>query len=191
MLWFDALFLGDSLTHGSRDSNGLSWPYYLAHLFLAKNQYTLVPRIRAYPGITTSQYIREAIEHIEYGADKEAKEVFLLLGTNDAKDEIALHPDVYEANMRMIVSWCKVQHLRPYVLTIPKPNGFGSVGYTSGIVDRIVGYNERLVDMSDVATIVDCYDVKDTVDGIHWTPKSAVEVANRVYQAIMANRLWT
>ncbi|HMM98530.1 MAG TPA: SGNH/GDSL hydrolase family protein [Anaerolineales bacterium] len=179
------LFLGDSLTHGSRDPYGLCWPFYMAHL--AGNEgYTIIPELDAVPGRISGELVRVGVERI---TRTEAHEVFILIGTNDAKDEIATPPDLYLYNVRLLINTCFAFGKRPYVLTIPIPDGFGSSGYSTSVMQRIASYNQAL--RNNVELLVECESVVGSEDGIHFTPKMNWKVAQKTWQTIKNVRSFT
>lgn len=180
--WARMLFLGDSLTHGSRDPYGMCWPFYMAHL-AGDEGYTIVPEIDAVPGRTSGELVRVGVERI---ARTEAHEVFILIGTNDAKDEIGTPPELYLYNVRLLVNVCNSFGKRPYVLTIPTPDGFGSSGYSASVVRRVKSYNQAI--QESIPRLVECSDVIGSEDGIHFTPQMSWKVAQRTWQAIKRER---
>ena len=184
MSWCRMLFLGDSLTSGARNPHGLSWPYYLAHR-AAADAYVILPVVDAAPGGTSADLVRRALPSIEQST---AKEAFILIGTNDAKHPVP--PDVYVRNVELVTKWCSVFGIRPYVLTIPRPCGFGSPGYDAGVVGVIQQYNEKLRGRG-FEHIIECSGVSDTVDGIHLSVEGAEEVARLAWQAVKRVRTFT
>lgn len=183
--WARMLFFGDSLTYGSRDPYGLSWPYYLSHLALQEN-YTIIPELEAEPGCTSSQLVRIGLEKAMHS---EAQEAFILIGTNDGKDEVNTPVSVYLANIRLLYNVCKSFGKRVYVLTVPIPGGFGSNSYTKDTAKRVEMYNESL--RSAFPLIIECSDLRGAVDGIHFSVSMSEKVAERVWQAIKSVRNFT
>jgi lysophospholipase L1-like esterase len=177
------LFLGDSLTTGAREPFGMAWPFYLAHAALADGV-AVLPEVAAENGRRSSDLVRIAQPIIEGST---AKEAFVLIGTNDAKDDGTLPVELTVRNVELIHAWCKVASKRCYVLTVPLPLGFGSVGYTQAVVDRIRTLNEALR-ARGFAQLVECEDVRDTMDGIHLSDGSARAIADRVWRHVKAAR---
>lgn len=184
--WARMLFLGDSLTFGSRDPFGLSWPYYMCHLAL-EDQYTIVPEIDAVPGRTSPELLAPAVKHI---TTTEAHEVFILIGTNDAKDEICLPASLYISNIRYILSLCKAFNKREYLLTIPVPSGFGTPGYSAKLVERVKSYNSLLRSLNH-PRLVDISHIQHTTDGVHFSVESSRKVSDLVWKAVKKERSYT
>jgi lysophospholipase L1-like esterase len=181
--WVRALFLGDSLTTGSRDPYGLAWPYYMAHVALADG-IGLKPVVEAVNGRRSSDLLRVALAAIEAS---DAREAFILIGTNDAKDEAPVPTAIVVANIVQISAWCRLAGLRDYLLTIPLPQGFGSPGYTIRTVDRIRETNAALRQLQH-PRLVECEDVRDTVDGVHLHEDSSRAIAHRCWAMVKRER---
>jgi lysophospholipase L1-like esterase len=181
MIWQRTLLLGDSLTSGARDPFESCWPLYFCHLAQADGV-VVVPEIDAVPGRTSHQLARAVLPAI---LKSEASEAYLLIGTNDAKEEVATPAPLLLANVRLIVGWLHVRHIRAYVMTLPRPCGFGSPGYTAQVLRRIDAYNEALArgfgPDCPQAPMVDLSDLHETVDGIHLSLCAAQEVALRAW----------
>lgn len=188
MKWIRVLCLGDSLTAGSRDPYGLCWPVYMAHE--ARADAIVLPEIEAKEGRTSGELVRVALQALDRSA---AKEVFILIGTNDAKDEIDTPVELYVANVQLLIGWCEVLGKRPYVLTIPLPQGFGSPGYTQNVVERIKAYNRALHESLTVQRgyVVECENVRKFADGIHLTPDGAREIGKRAWEKVRSARTFS
>ena len=189
-LWSKILFIGDSLTHGSRDPYGLSFPFYMAQLAL-EDKYLVLPEVNAVPGRTSSETVREVLPQIE---KSDAKEVVILIGTNDCKDRVNLPADMYRRNVAIMVGACLAFEKHPYVITVPKPYGFGSVDYPSSIVERVASYNQALLSPAPVCgNIVDLAGVDEYgyFDGIHFSAPASKEVAKRLWLKIKNTRSFT
>ncbi len=182
MNWQKLLCLGDSMTHGSRDWYGLSWPYYLAQMAL-DDGVTVVPEVLATPGWTSSQLLRAAWPVIEAS---EAPEAVLFIGTNDTKDEVCTPVDQYIANVRLLLAWLGVRNIRPYLCLLPMPSGFGSPNYTVSMIARLQEYNAHLAQLP--VHLVDLSQVTATTDAVHFSPDGNRETAGRVWQAIRGVR---
>lgn len=183
-LWFRSCFLGDSLTHGSRDPWGLSWPYYMS-FFAAHDGCTLIPEVHAQPGRTSPELVRMSAPIIE---KTEAQEVFILIGTNDGRDNVRLPSDIYVQNLQFLVNVCRVFNKREYVLTIPPPSGFGSAGYTSRIVEHIEKANQAVREANITPRLIDLSDCNENFDGIHFEWKTSVKVAEKAWNAVKKER---
>ena len=181
--WARMLFLGDSLTFGSRDPFGLSWPYYLCHL-ADREEYTIIPEIDAVPGRTSPQLLGPAIQKI---ITTQALEVFILIGTNDAKDEINLPASLYISNIKYLIGLCKAFGRREYILTIPVPNGFGSPSYSTEVIARVKSYNS-LLRVLEHKRLIECSYITSTTEGIHLAVESSMKIAERVWKAIKKER---
>jgi lysophospholipase L1-like esterase len=182
-LWIRMLYLGDSLTNGARDPYALSWPYYMAQAAL-DDDVVILPYVESKNGRRSSELVRVSLPAIEKSG---AKEAFILIGTNDAKDENVLPVDQYIANVLLIQNWCRVLGIREYVMTIPLPAGFGSPGYTLPVVDRIKEYNVALRGLN-LPRLIECEDIRETVDGVHFSADAAKETARRAWEAVKSER---
>lgn len=183
MNYLTTLFLGDSLTTGAREPLGMSWPLYMAHAALADGVVVL-PHIEAENGRRSPELLRVAPAAIQRS---QAKEAFVLIGTNDAKDEGTIPAAVTVTNIELIAAWCRTAGMRPYVLTVPVPSGFGSPGYTAAVGQRIRELNEA-IRARNFPHLVECADLRDTTDGIHLGTASARELAARAWAAVKATR---
>ena len=97
------LFLGDSLTVGARDGNQLSWPYYLAQISM-NHDYVIFPEIEAVSGQISGELVKRSLPVIQ---NTDAKEAFVLIGTNDAKTTHNISPDQYIDNINLIGACCR------------------------------------------------------------------------------------
>lgn len=182
MNWVKMLFVGDSLTYGSRDRYGLAWPYYMVFEAYRADKVTIIPEVVAEPGITSGRLARLACESI---TKSEAKEMFLMVGTNDAKDEEQTPLDIYRSALRAMINWGRMSGKRVYLIANPLPAGFGSPGYTADIVERIREYNAAVRELCDGGVVlIDCEDIRGTVDGIHFTVEAARAVAERAWDRV-------
>lgn len=186
MNFLSTLFLGDSLTTGAREPLGMSWPLYFAHAALADGVVVL-PHIEAENGRRSPELARVALPAIQRS---QAKEAFVLIGTNDAKDDGTVPTEVTVANIALVCAWCRTAGTRPYVLTVPVPAGFGSPGYTAAIGQRIRALNDA-IRAHGFPHLVECADLRDTTDGIHLGTASARELAERAWAAVKATRTFT
>jgi len=187
MIYGRMLFLGDSLMYGSRDSAGISFIYDMVRIALQESNYLIMPEIDAVPGRTSSELIRSVFNVIEHS---QAKEAFILIGTNDAKCEINTPVEVYKANILIICKWLEAFGKRVYLIEIPIPKGFGSNGYTSSISERIKEYNESLREPEfRNYTFIDIA-ISDYVDGIHFSRQSAEKIAKIVWDKVKDMRTW-
>ena len=186
MNWVRVLFLGDSLTAGARDPWGMAWPYYMAQLAL-EDGVVILPIVEARDGARTSDLVRTAFGAIESAG---AKEAFVLIGTNDAKEEAMLPVEQSVANLRLVLAWCAVQGVRAYPLTVPLHSGFGSPGYTVAVVERIKAFNAALRALA-LPRLVDCEDIRETVDGVHLSVRAATEIARRSWAAVKRERTFS
>lgn len=149
-----------------------------------REEYLIYPEILAEAGWTSSQLVRAAHEII-WRTD--AREAVILVGTNDAKDELCVPSDVYMANVLLLHEWLRGRGVRPYVCTIPAPGGFGSPGYTNRVLPRVKEYNESLRRVVE-PRLIECECVGPTVDGVHLTEVGARDLARRVWTAIKSER---
>jgi lysophospholipase L1-like esterase len=183
MNFVNILFLGDSLTYGSRDKLGLSWVYDMAKMAMNEG-YIIMPEIDAVPGRTSSELVRVALGRI---VNTEARELFILIGTNDAKDENSYSAEDLADNLLLIINWAKAKQMRVYLFQIPIPSGFGSPNYTVNIINRIKSYNEKLKGLpADEYILLDMIDEYE--DGIHLSRNSAKMIAAEAWKVLKKMR---
>ena len=186
------LAIGDSLTYGSRDTYLRDYPFYLSQLLSDKFHQDWVAVAEGKPGETSSELATRAYKTIK--AYPECYEVVILCGTNDAKDNIAHPVQVYRENIEHILRVVRACGRKPYLCTIPDMVGFGAPDYTQRSVARIREYNEVLEQIAaeQGVKLVDLRGIpaRYYADGVHLNADGYREIARRVADAIVAERLY-
>lgn len=177
MIYGTIICFGDSLTYGSRDEFRLSYPVELSATMSSDDQKWATVTL-AVPHETTADMLKRS--YIEVRKYAEARDLILLAGTNDAKENIA--PSMFKRNYLLLMKDFKLLGKRIFTCTIPLKVGFGSPGYEWSINDLIVQYNEVI--MSIGANLIDLSDIKDMIDGVHLSHDGNIEVARRVFAKI-------
>lgn len=188
MIYGSLICLGDSLTAGSRDEFWRGYPVELELLLwkLYKQNWNCVNEGIA--GETSIDVYKRSYRVLR--SYPEAREVILLVGTNDAKEQVKTPPDRYEehveAILRCATRWDKIS----YLCLIPDLRGFGAPDFCSQ--ELIDEYNKRLqalakrwgnrlVDLRGIA--FSCY-----ADGVHMNNAGYKEIATRVARVIRDSR---
>jgi lysophospholipase L1-like esterase len=168
MTYGQILCVGDSLTFGSRCEFSQCYPQMISKKLWEKYSQLWITAVEAIPGETTSDVVKKILRITTKYND--AKEMTLLLGTNDAKSNYPV--EVFKANMRSIIGAGKVCGKRIYVMTLPPKLGFGSPGYENGINKIMPKYNEAIRELQKEIGfhLVECpaLDALDFSDGIHF-----------------------
>jgi lysophospholipase L1-like esterase len=178
-------FLGDSLTNGARDPIGRCFPVDACLWLSVVTKQSWLPLIDAENGITSSMLASRAPRFL---LDSPAKEVVILIGTNDARDNIP--PAIYKDNIDLLVASARVSNKRPYLCTIPIPKGFGSSGYTRSIIPKIEYYNNLIYSLrEEVIDLAKLIDIEEYfIDGIHFSREGNVKVGKAVADYILSIR---
>jgi len=187
------LCVGDSLTHGSRDEFGLSYPRLLGRMLSEKYSQCWVGVEKGINGEESSETLRRFYDVVK--SYPEAAEVVLWIGVNDAKKP-GLSPEMYEANLREMVAICKFFGKPIVVATLPKQIGFGAPDFIDN--ELIEKYNERIMALNEevfknkyhTMWYVNLHEVPDAMrsNGVHLTHKGNVWVAERVMAIIERER---
>ena len=115
MIWNEILCLGDSITYGARDSYKRSYPAELGKILSDKLGEFYLCHNCGISGETSSDLLRRSWSNIK--SHSNAKIMLLIIGTNDT--QIGIPPDVYEDNLRQIISSAKVHGMTVIVGTLP------------------------------------------------------------------------
>lgn len=179
---------GDSLTYGSRDPDGMSYPLYLGHLLSRKHGQTWVTTNFGVPGECWAEIWRR--NYRELLSVPEAGEVLLWAGTNDAWKNRPLEQSLIACEA--VLDQCRAAGRHVYLATLPGKVGFGAprepwtmneaikklnAAYARFAAER----NLTLVDLADLPAEL-------AVDGIHLTQGGNRWVAERFMTAIEARR---
>jgi lysophospholipase L1-like esterase len=179
---------GDSLTYGSRDPDGMSYPLYLGRLLSAKHKQTWATVNFGVPGECWAELWRR--NYRELLSVPEAGEVCLWMGTNDAWKGRSLEASLTACEA--VLDQCKAAGRHVYLATLPGKQGFGAPREPWTMNEMIKKLNEAyariaeerglsLVDLADLPTEHFC-------DGIHITQEGNKWVAERFMAAIETRR---
>jgi lysophospholipase L1-like esterase len=184
MIYGTLIFFGDSLTYGSRDPDGLSFPIFFARN-LSKDTGQMWNAVNlGVPGETTADMLRRS--YVDVKKYPEAKDIFLLAGTNDARDNVCL--ETFKENYIDIIKDFKILGKRIYCCTIPLKNGFGSPGYELNVNVLINSYNKIIREVADIVVELEDLDKDCFIDGVHFSHKGNLEVARRIDKVLRENR---
>jgi len=179
---------GDSLTYGSRDPDGMSYPLYLGRLLSEKHDQTWVTVNLAVARDGWVEIWRR--NYHELLSLPEAREVCLWAGTNDAKQNRSLDQTLVACEA--VLDQCRAAGRFVYLATLPGKNGFGAPLEPWSMNEMIEKLNHAyrriaegrglgLVDLSSIPR-------EHFVDGIHLTQAGNLWVAERFAAAIEARR---
>ena len=179
---------GDSLTYGSRDPDGMSYPLYLGRLLSEKHHQTWVTVNLAVARDGWVEIWRR--NYHELLSLPEAREVCLWAGTNDAKQNRSLDQTLVACEA--VLDQCRAAGRFVYLATLPGKNGFGAPLEPWSMNEMIEKLNHAyrriaegrglgLVDLSSIPR-------EHFVDGIHLTQAGNRWVAERFAAAIEARR---
>jgi lysophospholipase L1-like esterase len=181
MIWNEILCLGDSLTYGARDEFGRSFPVELASMLGEKTGEFYVCHNHGINGETSSDLLRRAWNILK--SNRSCKIATLLIGTNDTK--LPMPIEIYEDNMRQLISSIKANGMRPIIATLPplkfSPYYAENRHFTetySNVVRKLANeYNLLICDLGDMEDYL--------IDGVHFGNKGYTEIASRFCDIIL------
>lgn len=179
---------GDSLTFGSRDPDGMSYPLYLGRMLSQKHRQTWVTVNFGIPGECWAEIWRR--NYRELLSVPEGGEVCLWGGTNDAWKGRSLEESLTACEA--VLDQCRAAGRHVYLATLPGKQGFGAPREPWSMNDVIKKLNDAyrriaeerrltLVELSDLPT-------EHFVDGIHLSQEGNRWVAEKFAAAIEARR---
>jgi len=179
---------GDSLTYGSRDPDGMSYPLYLGRSLSQRHDQTWSAINLAVPGDGWAEIWRR--NYHELLSLPEAREVCLWAGTNDAKQGRSLEQTLMACEA--VLDQCRAARRFVYLGTLPGKNGFGAPLEPWSMNEMIGKLNEAyrriaaergifLVELSDIPREL-------FVDGIHLSQAGNIWVGDRFVAAIEKRR---
>jgi len=179
---------GDSLTFGSRDPDGMSYPLYLGRILSEKHGQVWATVNFAVPRDGWAEIWRR--NYHELLTVPEAGEVCMWAGTNDARQNRSLQQTLIACEA--VLDQCRAAGRFVYLATLPGKQGFGAPrepwamnGHIQQLNDayRKIAENRglALVDLAEMPP--DCF-----VDGIHLTQEGNWRVAVAFAEAIQARR---
>ena len=179
---------GDSLTYGSRDPDGMSYPLYLGRILSEKYAQVWATVNFGVPGDGWAEIWRR--NYHELLSVPEAGEVCLWAGTNDSKQGRSLEQTLMAC--QAVLDQCRAAGRFVYLGTLPGKRGFGAPREPWSMNGHIQKLNQAyqgiaaqrglaLVDLSELPAEM-------FVDGIHLTQEGNQWVAQRFAEAIEARR---
>ncbi len=179
---------GDSLTYGSRDPDGMSYPLYLGRLLSRRHGQTWVTVNLGVPGECWAEIWRR--NYREIMSLPEAAEICLWAGTNDAWKGRSLEQSLTACEA--VLDQCRAAGRLVYLATLPGKRGFGAPREPWTMNDAVVKLNdayrrlttERRLPLVDLAALP----AEHFVDGIHLSQEGNRWVAERFADAIEARR---
>ena len=174
-VWNEVICLGDSITFGARDRYGRSYPAELGKILTEKTNEFYYCHNYGICGETSSDLLRRSWSNIN--SHNNSNIMLLMIGTNDTQVDIPV--DVYEDNLRQIISIAFVHGMSVIVGTLPKlkftPLYLKNISfideYNKVIKKLSKEMNFSVCDMSGIE--------KYYVDGVHLTHSGNLELANR------------
>ena len=179
---------GDSLTYGSRDPDGMSYPLYLGRSLSQKHNQTWATVNFGVPGDGWAEVWRR--NYHELLSVPEAREVCLWAGTNDAKQNRSLEQTLVACEA--VLDQCRAAGRFVYLGTLPGKTGFGAPLEPWSMNEMIERLNhayrriaaERGLSLVELSSIPgECF-----VDGIHLSQGGNVWVADMFGAAIEKRR---
>jgi lysophospholipase L1-like esterase len=179
---------GDSLTFGSRDPDGMSYPLYLARFLSERHGQCWITVNFGVPGDGWAEIWRR--NYRELLSVPEAGEVCLWAGTNDAWKNRPLK-EILTA-CAAVLDQCLAAGRFVYLATLPGKRGFGAPRESWAMNDVVEGLNDayrRLARERGLA-LVELTEIPPgiLVDGIHLSQEGNIWVAERFLAAIEARR---
>ena len=180
MIWNEITCLGDSITYGARDRYGRSYPVELAKTLFETTGEFYYCHNHGICGETSSDLLRRSWSNIS--SHPGAKIMLLMIGTNDTQKGIT--PEIYEDNIRQIISIAKCHGQTVIVATLPE------LEFTPLYLknkDLIQKYNNVITQLSIEMQFFVC-DMSGTeklyIDGVHYTHEGNLELASRFHNII-------
>lgn len=179
---------GDSLTYGSRDPDGMSYPLYLGRILSEKYAQVWATVNFAVPRDGWAEIWRR--NYHELLSVPEAGEVCLWAGTNDAKQGRSLEQTLIAC--QAVLDQCRAAGRFVYLGTLPGKRGFGAPREPWSMNGHIHELNQAYREIAEKRglALVDLSELpaESFVDGIHLTQEGNLWVAQRFAEAIEARR---
>jgi lysophospholipase L1-like esterase len=179
---------GDSLTFGSRDPDGMSYPLYLGRMLSERHGQTWVTLNFGVPGECWAEIARR--NYRELTSVPEGGEVCLWAGTNDAWKDRPLDQSLIAAEA--VLDQCRAAGRFVYLATLPGKRGFGAPREPWAMNEQIKKLNDAYKQIAERRglALVDLTDIpaEHFVDGIHLTQAGNRWVAEKFAAAIEARR---
>jgi len=179
---------GDSLTFGSRDPDGMSYPLYLGRMLSQKHGQTWVTVNFGVPGECWAELWRR--NYHELLSVPEAGEVCLWMGTNDAWKDRPVEQSLIACEA--VLDQCRALGRFVYLATLPGKKGFGAPREPWAMNETVSKLNEayRRIAKERGLALVNLEDLpaEHFVDGIHLSQAGNRWVAEKFCAAIEARR---
>tara|TARA_X000001388_G_scaffold73237_1_gene64733 strand:+ start:167 stop:730 length:564 start_codon:yes stop_codon:yes gene_type:complete len=181
MIWNEIVCLGDSITYGARDEYGRSYPAELSKTLTENTGEFYYCHNYGVCGETSSDLLRRAWKNIS--SHKGSKIMLLMIGTNDTQASIS--PDIYEDNLRQIISIASIHGMTTIVATLPELDFTPLYLKNKNFIKQ---YNKVIRKLSrelsfkicDMTGIESFY-----IDGVHFKHVGNLEIADRFYKTIL------
>jgi lysophospholipase L1-like esterase len=179
---------GDSLTFGSRDPDGMSYPLYLGRMLSQKHGQTWATVNFGVPGECWAELWRR--NYHELLSVPEAGEVCLWMGTNDAWKGRDFEQSLTACEA--VLDQCKALGRFVYLATLPGKRGFGAPREPwsmNEVIEKLNAAYKQIAERRRLA-LVDLTDMPQEhfCDGIHLTQAGNKWVAEKFLAAIEARR---
>jgi lysophospholipase L1-like esterase len=179
---------GDSLTYGSRDPDGMSYPLYMGRSLSEKHNQTWAAVNLAVPGDGWAEIWRR--NYSELLALPEAREVCLWVGTNDAKQGRSFEQTLVACEA--VLDQCRAAKRFVYLGTLPGKNGFGAPlepWAMNEMIERLNGAYRRIAKERGLSLVeLSRIPREHFVDGIHLSQAGNMWVAEMFVAAIEKRR---
>lgn len=185
MIWNEVICIGDSLTYGSRDEYGRSYPAELSVLLEKETNEYWICHNYGINGETSSDLLRRAWKNIT--THDSAKIICLLIGTNDTK--IPIPEEIFQDNIEQITKICLINKKFLIIGTLPiiKLNS-----YYRNNLEYVDKYNKIIQGMSKKFNIEIC-DLGNLesylVDGVHFGNAGYKEIAKIWSKSILKKQI--
>ncbi len=180
MIWNEILCLGDSITYGARDEQGRSFPAELGKILTEYTGEIYYCHNHGICGETSSDLLRRVWNNTR--SNSNCKIATLMIGTNDT--QIPITEDVYEDNLRQIISCLQIHGMSVIMCTLPKleftplyQKNLYYIGRYNRIIKSLAEENSlKVCDMSGTED--------DYIDGVHYTHTGYRILAERIFDTI-------
>ena len=177
------LCVGDSLTFGARDEYLSSYPAELSRLYWERKKKSVYCVNHSTNGLTSSQLVPKI-----YGIAKscpQGKAALLVIGSNDT--QIPLRPDIYEDNLRQIISVLKESFSKLGIGLLPPIIGPGLPVYPKDAQEQVDVFNKIILKLAKEhgCFTADFRDLgKYVIDTVHFNHEGYVKMAEIWFDAL-------
>jgi len=179
---------GDSLTFGSRDPDGMSYPLYLGRMLSEKHSQTWVTVSFGVPGECWAEIWRR--NYHELLSVPEAGEVCLWAGTNDTWKDRPFEQVMIACEA--VLDQCRALGRFVYLATLPGKRGFGAPREPwamNGMIEKLNEAYRKIAEARRLSLVdLSALPVEHFVDGIHLSQAGNRWVAEQFCAAIEARR---